>query len=77
MTLFLLLMAAIMVCVGGALLAIGIILKIIQGGLWIFIKVLERFVTKSSLVESPTIAPVHPGDCIVVDLYPEEWRVMK
>jgi hypothetical protein len=65
-----------MVCVGGAMLAIVIILKLIQGLLWIFIKVLERFVSEPKPLSSP---PTQPGDDKenVIDLHPREWKVIK
>jgi hypothetical protein len=80
MILFLLLMSAIMVCVGAAMLVIYFVLRIIQGALWVFIKILECF------VKVPAPLPEEPGSLqqpreadysTTLDLHPGEWKVIK
>ncbi len=65
----------IMMVVGAAILAIVLVLKIVQGLLWVFIKVLECFV-KTPLPEriEPTLV-MDSG--VVIDLHRKEWRVIK
>jgi hypothetical protein len=74
-TIFILLIAAIMMGIGAMMIAAWVVLSIIRGLLWVFIKILEGLVKRTEPVPEVVEKPEKSG--VVINLHRKEWRVIK